>query len=154
MEVVAGSGSRLLALAGKHHRLLELSVFEGIASERPSGDPDLEVIVKFARSLQASSLKVGGFPPASRCVVDVSKVVEDPVGRPFVMDPRVKFKGSIAVFESSVALAYCPSRGPQRHVGVGDSQQALGICRRVEGADEVRHRLRVLAQSEATAAEV
>src|SRR5437773_112467 len=99
---VAGSGRRLLAFAGKHHRLLELPVFEGIASERPSGDPDLEVIVKFARSLQASSLKVGGFPPASRCVVDVSKVVEDPVGRPFVMDPRVKFKGSIAVFESSV----------------------------------------------------
>src|SRR5207253_6408868 len=127
---------------------------EGIASERPRGDPDLEVIVESARSLQASSLKFRRLPLASCGVMHVSQVVEDPVGGPIVLDPRVELEGAIAMFEGSVEISDCPSRHPKRHMSVGDPRQALGVRRRVEGADEVGHRLSVLAQSVAAAPKI
>ena len=58
------------------------------------------------------------------------------------------------MFEGTIELSHRPCRYPQRHVSVGDPQQTLGVRRGVEGTNEVRHRFRVLAQSEAAASQV
>ena len=154
MQVVARSTGRLLTFAGQNDGVLAVPVLEGIATERPSGHSDLEVILEFPRSFEAASLKLGRFALASSRVMDVSQVVEDPVGGPVVMDPRVEFEGAIAMFEGAVELSHRPCRNPQRHMGVGDPQQTLGVRCCVEGANEVRHCFCVLPQPEAATSKV
>src|SRR5438093_1729959 len=56
MQVVARSTGRLLTFAGQNDGVLAVPVLEGIATERPGGNPDLEVILEFPRSFEAASL--------------------------------------------------------------------------------------------------
>src|SRR5438132_13571545 len=125
-----------------------------VARQLAGGNPDLDVILQFTRSLEAGSLKLGRLPVTSGRVVDVAEVVEDPVGGSLVADAGVQLECAMAMFEGSIELAKRTGGHAERHVRIGDSEQALGVSRGVEGAKIVGHRLGVLAQSEAAAAQV
>src|SRR2546430_8989097 len=85
-------------------------------------------LVEFARSLQASSLKSRRLPLASCGVVHVSQVVEDPVGGPIVLDPRVELEGAIAMFEGQVEIADCPSRQDRKSTRLNSSHSQISYA--------------------------